>query len=103
MNDERDRDVQQYKDNKPIIEFMIIFLPDHVSSAPAILLPVEELVTLCRERHVIIIVCGAHAPGHVSLNLSQLDADFYVGQYKMHLLSRWYYIHCAEGTTIIAY
>lgn len=53
---------------------------DHISSAPSIRFPVEELTKLCRSRGVIVIINGAHSPGHVPLNLMELGADFYVGK-----------------------
>lgn len=72
---------------------------DHVSSKPAVLLPVKELCALCRERGVPSLVDGAHAPGllhwageqlvsaegggtePVGERLDQINPDFYVANF----------------------
>ena len=56
------------------------FVTDHVTSAPSVLFPVKRLVTLCRDRGVQVVVNGAHAPGHLPLDVADIDADFYVGK-----------------------
>ena len=52
---------------------------DHITSATGLVLPIEEMVAMCRERGVLVLVDGAHAPGHVPLNLESLGADWYTG------------------------
>jgi len=52
---------------------------DHITSPTALLFPVKACIALAREHGVPILVDGAHAPGHVDLDLANLDADFYVG------------------------
>ena len=42
-------------------------------------LPVGELCRRAREAGVRPIIDGAHAPGHLPLNLRELDADYYAG------------------------
>ncbi|MDX9690286.1 MAG: aminotransferase class V-fold PLP-dependent enzyme [Proteobacteria bacterium] len=61
-------------------------LLDHVTSATALVLPIKEMVQLCRKRGVLSLVDGAQAPGNVSLNLQDIGADWYVG--NMH---KWYF------------
>ncbi len=51
----------------------------HVSCYTGIVFPVAELCRRARERDVISIVDGAHAPGQVPLRLDELGADFYAG------------------------
>ncbi|HZC31120.1 MAG TPA: aminotransferase class V-fold PLP-dependent enzyme, partial [Gaiellaceae bacterium] len=51
----------------------------HVTSETGLLLPVEEIVSRARELQLTTIVDGAHAPGHVDLDLDALGADFYTG------------------------
>ncbi len=51
----------------------------HVSCFTGVVFPVEELCRRARERNVISIVDGAHAPGQIPLDLERLGADFYAG------------------------
>jgi isopenicillin-N epimerase len=49
----------------------------HVTSATGLLLPIEEIVHRARDAGLITVVDGAHAPGHVPVDLESLGADFY--------------------------
>jgi isopenicillin-N epimerase len=51
----------------------------HITSATALILPVQEICEEARRRGLITIVDGAHAPAHVGLNLKTLPADIYTG------------------------
>ena len=51
----------------------------HVTSDTAQVLPVAEICAAARRAGVLAIVDGAHAPGHLPLDLEQLGADVYAG------------------------
>jgi isopenicillin-N epimerase len=56
----------------------VLFL-SHVTSETAVQLPVEELCARARDRGITTVVDGAHVPGHIPLDLSRLDVDYYAG------------------------
>jgi len=56
-----------------------LVLLDHITSATALVMPIERLIAACRTTGALVLVDGAHAPGQVPLDLSTLDADFYTG------------------------
>jgi isopenicillin-N epimerase len=51
----------------------------HVTSSTGLVLPVEEIVARAKALDLVTVVDGAHAPGHVPVDLAGLDADFYSG------------------------
>jgi isopenicillin-N epimerase len=56
----------------------LIFI-SHITSSTGLRLPVEEICVFAKEKNILIFIDGAHAPGQVKINLSQLDPDFYTG------------------------
>lgn len=51
----------------------------HVTSETALLLPVADICTRAREAGLVSVVDGAHAPGHVPIDVHALGADVYAG------------------------
>ncbi len=56
----------------------LIFI-SHITSSTALILPVEEICKKAKELGIPTFIDGAHAPGHIPLNLTSLDADYYTG------------------------
>ena len=51
----------------------------HITSGTALTLPVEELCRRARSAGILSVIDGAHAPGHVPVDLDALGADVYTG------------------------
>lgn len=51
----------------------------HITSATALILPVHEICAIAKQKGLFTIVDGAHAPGHIPIDLSTLQADVYTG------------------------
>ena len=64
----------------------IIFL-NQISSATALIFPVKEIIQKAKSLGLIIIIDGAHVPGHIDLNLKELDPDFYTGTLHKWMLA----------------
>jgi isopenicillin-N epimerase len=56
----------------------VVFI-SHITSATGLILPVKEICYEARKRGLITIVDGAHVPGHIPLNIIDLNPDFYTG------------------------
>jgi isopenicillin-N epimerase len=52
---------------------------DHITSASALVLPLEQIIAACHTAGVPVLVDGAHGPAHVDLDLNGLGADWYTG------------------------
>jgi isopenicillin-N epimerase len=59
----------------------------HVLSPTGMVLPARELCAAARQRGVLTMVDGAHAPAHVPLDLAQIPCDFYGGNLHKWLLA----------------
>lgn len=46
---------------------------DHISSCPAMLIPVCDIASHCKQYHIPVLVDGAHALGQVEIDLSSFD------------------------------
>lgn len=67
---------------------------DHITSSSAMVLPIAEMVAACRARGVPVLVDGAHGPGHVPIDLTAIDADWYTGN-----CHKW--LNAAKGCAVI--
>ncbi len=54
-----------------------LFFFSHVLSPTGMVLPAKELCAEARQRGIISVVDGAHAPAFTAVNLAEIDADFY--------------------------
>ncbi|EDM75074.1 isopenicillin N epimerase, partial [Plesiocystis pacifica SIR-1] len=54
-------------------------LIDHITSPTGLVLPMESILERCAARGVDVLVDGAHAPGHLDLELGALGAPYYTG------------------------
>ena len=75
----------------PIIEAVsnrtkVIFI-SHIFSPTGIIFPVKKLTSFARERGILTVIDGAHAPGQIDINLEELGADFYFGNCHKWMLS----------------
>lgn len=50
-----------------------------ITSSTALILPVKEICEIAKQKGLLTIVDGAHAPAHIDLDLSELPADVYTG------------------------
>lgn len=64
----------------------IVFL-GQITSSTALILPVKEICEEAKRRGLITFVDGAHVPGHIPLDLSELQADFYTGACHKWMMS----------------
>ena len=56
----------------------VLFI-SHITSPTAIIFPVKELCDFARKNNIITIIDGAHAPGHIELDIRNLNPDYYIG------------------------
>lgn len=64
----------------------VVFL-NHISSSTALIFPVKEICDKAQELGLITIIDGAHVPGHIDLNLTELNPDFYTGTLHKWMLA----------------
>ncbi len=62
-----------------------LLLIDHVTSPTGLLLPLKSIIDLAHTRGIRVLVDGAHAPGMVPIDLSELNPDYYTGNHHKWL------------------
>jgi isopenicillin-N epimerase len=74
----------------------VIFL-SHITSGTALRLPVEAVASRAREADILTVVDGAHAVGQIPVDLIEIGADFYAGNFHKWLCapkgSGFLYVH----------
>lgn len=72
--------VERYRDylsSHPEIRVAII---DHITSPSTLVLPVKDIVKICHQFGVAVIIDGAHAPGQIEINVEDIGAEYYTGE-----------------------
>lgn len=64
----------------------VIFL-NQISSSTALIFPVKEICDKAQKLGLITIIDGAHVPGHIDLNIQDLNPDFYTGTLHKWMLA----------------
>ena len=62
-----------------------VILMSHITSPTALIFPVEKICQRAREMGILTVIDGAHAPGQIPLNLADIGADVYSGNFHKWL------------------
>jgi isopenicillin-N epimerase len=54
-----------------------IVVIDHISASTALVLPLAEIAERCHAAGALVLADGAHVPGNIALDISQLGVDWY--------------------------
>ena len=64
----------------------VVFL-NQISSVTSLIFPVKEICEKAQQLGLIVIVDGAHVPGHIPLDIAKIDADYYTGTLHKWMLA----------------
>lgn len=67
---------------------IVIGVIDTVVSRPGVRLPWEQMVQILKEHQILSLVDGAHGIGHIPIDLTSADPDFFVSN-----CHKWLYAH----------
>ncbi|KAJ3235329.1 hypothetical protein HDU81_000605 [Chytriomyces hyalinus] len=70
-------DFTKYLHEHPDRDSIKLAFFEHITSPTALVLPVEQLIQLCRANNILSLVDGAHAIGQIQLSLNDMQPDFY--------------------------
>jgi len=56
----------------------VIFI-SHITSPTGLIFPVQDICKIAKENNIFCIIDGAHVPGHINLDIRELDPDIYTG------------------------
>jgi isopenicillin-N epimerase len=62
-----------------------VLLVDHVTSPTGLIFPMEEIIAFAHSQDIQVLVDGAHAPGMLPLDLTNLSPDYYTGNHHKWL------------------
>ncbi|KAF0685611.1 Aste57867_22540 [Aphanomyces stellatus] len=60
---------------------------DHITSESALVLPIHDIVAMCKARGIPVLVDGAHTIGQLPLDLTALAPDFYLSNFHKWMLA----------------
>ncbi len=62
-----------------------VIVMSHITSPTALIFPVREICQRAREMGILTVIDGAHAPGQIPLDLADIGADVYSGNFHKWL------------------
>jgi isopenicillin-N epimerase len=71
-----------------------LLLIDHINSPYSFILPLERFIEIAHKHNILVLVDGAHAVGQIPLDMNELGADFYTGNFH-----KWFF--CGAGCSFL--